>query len=168
MGIRKTEDHVRYCLFESNSDAIELVRSSMNGVYGSGPKFTGIFSEIYNWMISLGFGQERYNYSSVIKNSYGRYDEESGLYDEESCLYSMQVNESDCAILYARVVGDGLRHQTPYIADYITMLSKYNLSDSTESVELLHSFRTAFDRWIWLTVFLLSIIFILHYLSRSK
>ena len=78
MKIHRTEEYVRICFFKYLNRAISSVKSTMSGVYGSGPKFVGHLSEPMNWMSSAAFGYERFNYTSVIRKSSGRCNETSG------------------------------------------------------------------------------------------
>ena len=64
MKIRRTEESVRICLVEVSNRAVASVEETLNGVYGSGPKFVGPLSEIMNWMSSAVFGYERLNFTN--------------------------------------------------------------------------------------------------------
>ena len=163
MKVRITEENVRYCLFDSLGHTIALNRSTLTGIYGDGPKFTGPLSEPYNWMISAGFGFERYNYSSVLKTSYGKLNEKTGLYDPDSCLHSMQTNESDCAIMYQNtpVVAEELRQHTPYIDDYVIIMSKYKITDQSYAYDFMQSFTEVFQREVLAILMAFLVIFML-------
>ena len=60
-----------------------------------------------------------YNYTFVVKKSFGQFNESSGWYDKESCLYSIQIIETDAALVYVRipVVAHGLSQTMPIIRE---------------------------------------------------
>lgn len=157
------QNDLRLCLFDYQTEAIKLLKKTVNGILGTGPKYKGIMGEVINWSLNTAFGRELLNYTSVIKQTYGRLNTTSGLYEEDSCLYSMQTNESDAAIIYVQspVVAKGLRQHSPYFEDYVEILSKWNNTDNAEIRDILHSFREAFDTNIWIVLFVFTFIFII-------
>ena len=161
---RRTEESVRFCLTEFGSNAIQTDETTLNGVYGTGVKFSGPLSEPLNWMNQAAFGHELLNYTSVVKRSFGRYNESSGLFDKESCMYSMQKNESDASLAYVQMNvmanAHGLRIISPYVRQYIAVLSKYNITDAIKIPDVFESFRTAFDGFIWIALALFVLVFI--------
>ena len=100
---RRTEEFVRYCMTEYKNEAAEMVSETMEGTYGSGLRFKGPLNEPLTWINDAVFGNERFNFTFIIKKTFGRYNETSGWYDEESCLYQMQKNLTDAALLWARM-----------------------------------------------------------------
>ena len=159
---RRTDEFVRFCVNQYGSRAIQTVEKTLDGVYGSGAVFTGPLSEPLNWMNQAAFGHERYNYTFVVKKSFGLFNESSGWYDKESCLYSIQTNETDAALVYVRmpVMAHGLSQTMPIIRDTMQIMSKYNVTEAVKIHDLFDTFRSAFDRYIWITLVFFVIAFI--------
>ena len=171
---RRTDEYVRFCVNAYSSSAVEVDKRTLSGVYGSGAKFSGSLSTFFNWVNEYAFGHELFNYTFITKKSFGRYDETSGLYDRESCLYAMQMNETDAAMIYVKmpVVADGLRQTMPIFTDTMQILSKYNITGAARAHDLFDSFRSAFDEFIWITLALFVIAFVVlvkvHVKIRNK
>ena len=161
---RRTEESVRFCLTQFDTDATQTDKKTLNGVYGTGVKFSGALSEPLNWMNQIAFGHELFNYTSVVKRSFGRYNESSGLFNEDSCMYSVQRNESDVGLVYVQMTfmanAHGLRIIPPHFRQYNAILSKYNITDSFRIPDVFENFRTAFDRYIWAALALFVLAFI--------
>ena len=155
---------MRFCLTQFGSDAIKTDEKTLTGVYGTGVKFSGAISEPLTWMNQAAFGHELFNYTFVLKKSYGRYNESSDLFNEDSCMYSVQRNESDVGMAYVQMTfmakARGLRIVPPYIRQYNAILSKYNITDSVKIPDVFVNFRTAFDRYIWAALALCVLVFI--------
>ena len=171
---RRTDEFVRFCVNPYSSSAVKVNKQTLSGVYGSGARFSGSLSIFFNWVNEYVFGHELFNYTSITKKSFGRYDETTGLYDKESCLYTMQMNETDAALIYVKmpVVADGLRQVMPVFADTMQILSKYNITKAAQDQEILDNFRSAFDEYIWITLAFIIITFIVmvkvHVKFRNK
>ena len=160
---RRTDEFVRFCLNSYSSSAVEVDPRTLSGVYGSGAKFSGSLSTFFNWVNDYAFGHEQFNYTFITKKSFGKYNETSGFYDKNSCLYSMQMNETDAAMIYVKmpVIADGLRQTMPVLTETMQILSKYNVTGATKSQEILDNFRLAFDRYIWITLAFFVIAFVI-------
>lgn len=156
-----------YCLFKGTRQFVEVNEATISSDTGATrPVFVGPYAEPYNLMIHLGFGPERYNYTSIIEDSYGAYNESSGNYDN-GCMAAMQQGRADAAIIYATlpVVAAGLRQQAPYAEDQLVILSYYNVKPSGQVVDVLTSFALAFDIPLWSIV--LATICVLWFLLKG-
>lgn len=161
---------MRFCLVQYSNNAVEMDEASLSGVYGSGVVFRGPLSAPLVWMNQGFFGYEKFNYTFIVKKSFGRYNESSGWYDKESCPGAMQMNETDTAYAWTKmpVLAHGLRPTMPVIQDSLQMLSKYNITKSLKIPDVFNSFRSAFDKYIWIVLALFLVAFVILVKAHVK
>ena len=142
------------CIFEQVNHFVSIDRRTITSDNGaSRPIFTGPYAEPYNMMAQTAFGREKFNYTSVIKKSYGLINGTTGLYDG-GCLAALQQDQADLALLYTRfpVWAHGLRQQQVFEEDKLTILSYYTINESSEIVDIFSSMTCAFDLSLWLLI----------------
>ena len=146
----------------------------LTGTNSPGPRYSGPMAPALNSFLEIIFGNDRLNYTAVLKSSMGIFNSTTGYYDEESCLYSMQTNQSDIgfASLWYPVQGKNLKSHPFYRSDIVKMFSAYRVVDQTYDSDVMGVFADAFTPGVWLTVALSCFVFWLmiktHVRMRNK
>ena len=174
VGLTKMVEEVRICLLKGLGGTIGFDKKLLAGTNSPPPKYTGLLSKAANLFIYSIFGEDRLNYTTVLKKSIGIFNASSGYYDEDSCLYSMQTNQSDFGLAWPwyPVQGKNLKSFSLYRADKVKMLSRYEVMTQTYDSDVMGVFAYAFTPGVWLTVALSCFIFWLmiktHVRMRNK
>ena len=147
-------EKVRICSLKGLGGTFEMDDKQLSGTNVPAPRYTGPLSRALNLFMDLNFGNDRLNYTLVMKKSVGNYNSTSGYYDEDSCLYSMQTNESDLglSLLWHPVQGKNLKSHPFYIGDIVKMVSRYEVSTKTYASDAMSIFANVFTPGVWLTV----------------
>ena len=167
-------EEVRICTLKGLGGTIEMSAKQLTGTDSPGPRYSGPFAPMLNLFLGMMFGNDRLNYTTVLKTSMGNYNATSGYYDEDSCLYSMQTNQSDLGIASLRypVEGKHLKSHPFYWSDTVKMISQYRVLSQTYDSDVMGVFAYAFTHGVWLTVGLSCLVFWfitkLHLHMRNK
>ena len=154
-------DEVRICLLKELGGTFQMDEKLLTGTNSPAPRYTGPLSRTLNLFSDMTFGNDKLNYTVVMKTSIGILNVTSGYYDQDSCLYSMQTNQSDLGIasLLYPPEGKNLKPHPIYMVDITTMISRYIVLTQTYDSDVMGVFAYAFTPEVWLIFALLSTIF---------
>ena len=152
---------MRICLLKGLGGTFEMDEKLLTGTNSPAPRYTGPLSRTLNLFSDMTFGNDKLNYTAVMKTSVGILNVISGYYEQDGCLYSMQTNQSDLGVslLWYPPEGKNLEPHPIYMIDIATMISRYIVLTQTYDSDVMKIFANAATYQVWLVFALLFIIF---------
>ena len=154
------EEQLRLCYYTGTPGVLDLDQKYLSG-YGKGPRFHGPLGEAFNLLIEGFFGNDKFNYSSVLGKSTEDFNVTSGLFERGGCLHSMQMNQSDFSLIFSidPQMGKHLKQFPPYLSDNSFLFTRYNVTGQINAMDFTSSFVHIFPFKVWILCFFFVLIF---------